>query len=149
MIGKKLLTLVALGASLLANDIIVKQSSCSVDKTVENFQKIVTSKGLKVFTTINHQENAKKVGMKFNESQLIIFGNAKLGTLLMGEDVTVGLDLPLKVLVYKDKDSKVKIAYRNGTWLAQKHTINAKKKIAKVNGAMDKFTTKAGQCTND
>jgi len=146
---EKILLLLALSLSLVANDIVVKQSSCSVSQTVVNIKNIVAKKGLHVFATINHSGNAKMVNMKLNESKMVIFGNAKLGTALMQQDMSVGLDLPLRVLVYKDTDGKVKMAYRNGSWLANKHILNAPKKVAKVNRAMDNITTKAGTCFKD
>lgn len=146
---RKLLIIVGLSLSLFANDIIVKESSCSVDETVKNIKNIVKSKGLSVFAVINHSGNAKMVDMKLNKSKMVIFGNPKLGTALMQQDMRVGLDLPLRVLVYVDSDSKVKMAYRDGSWLASKHILNAPKKVAKVNKGMDKITTKAGQCKKD
>ena len=133
----------------MANDIIVKESGCSVDETVLNLKNIVKEKGLSVFAVINHHGNAKMVDMKLNESKMVIFGNPKLGTALMQQDMRVGLDLPLRVLVYVDSDSKVKMAYRDGSWLSTKHVLNAPKKVAKVNKGMDKITTKAGQCKKD
>ena len=149
MIGKKLLTILALGASLMANDIIVKESCLSVNETTNNIKNLVKEKGLSIFATINHSGNAKMVDMKLNESKMVIFGNAKLGTALMQQDMRVGLDLPLRVLVYKDSDGKVKMAYRDGSWLANKHILNAPKKVAKVNKGMENITTKAGQCKKD
>jgi len=146
---KKFLTIALLSASLFANDIIVKTSGCSVNETVNNLKEVVAKKGLNVFAVINHHGNAKMVDMKLNESKMVVFGNPKLGTALMQQDMLVGLDLPLRVLVYKDTDGKVKMAYRDGSWLANKHILNIPKKIEKVNQGMDKITTKAGQCLKD
>jgi len=146
---KKLLLLVALGASLLANDIVIKKSSCSVDRTVTNLKHILRNKGLSIFATINHHGNAKMVDMKLRESKMVIFGNPRMGTALMQQDMTVGLDLPLRVLVYKDSDGVVKMAYRDGSWLNSKHIFNAPKKVKKMNMALDKITSKAGQCSKD
>ena len=146
---KKVLLILALSLSVFANDIIVKESSCSVDVTVKHIKNIVRSKGLSVFAVINHHGNAKSVEMKLNESKMVIFGNPKLGTSLMQQDMLVGLDLPIRILVYKDTDGKVKMAYRDGSWLEGKHILNAPKKIKKLNNAMNKITTKAGQCKKD
>ncbi len=148
-IVKKIALLLATTLSLMANDIIIKPSCTDVTTTVQNIKKIVKKKGLKVFATINHSGNAKMVNMKLNESKMVIFGNAKLGTALMQQDMTVGLDLPLRILVYTDTDGRVKMAYRDGSWLANKHILNAPKKEAKINRAMNIFTTKAGQCKKD
>jgi len=146
---KKLLLIISCGISILASDIIVKKSCVDVSTTTKNLRQIVKSNGLHVFATINHSGNAEMVGMKLNESKMIIFGNAKLGTALMQQDMRVGLDLPLRVLIYRDSDGSVKMAYRDGSWLADKHILNAPKKVAKVNKAMKMFTDKAGQCKKD
>ena len=149
MIIKKLLLVVALGASLFANDIIVKESCLNVRDTANNIKDLVEKKRLNVFAIINHSGNAKMVDMKLNESKMVIFGNAKLGTALMQQDMRVGLDLPLRILVYKDTDGKVKMAYRDGSWLENKHILNAPQKVAKINKGMEEITTKAGQCKKD
>ena len=146
---KKFLLFISLTLGLFANDIIVAKSCCDVTTTANNIKNIVTSKGLNVFAIINHSGNAKMVDMKLNESKMIIFGNAKLGTALMQQDMTVGLDLPLRILVYKDSDGEVKMAYRDGSWLSTKHILNAPKKVKKINRAMAMFVSKAGQCLKD
>jgi len=146
---RKIILLLVMFLSLSANDIIVKESCTDVSTTANNIKNIVSKKGLSVFAIINHSGNAKMVKMKLNESKMVIFGNAKLGTALMQQDMTVGLDLPLRVLVYRDTDGKVKMAYRDGSWLANKHILDAPKKVARVNKAMDNITTKAGTCLKD
>jgi len=148
-IVKKITLILVMALSLMANDIIVKKSCVDVITTANNIKSIVSKKGLNVFAIINHSGNAKMVDMKLNESKMVIFGNAKLGTALMQQDMTVGLDLPLRILVYRDTDGQVKMAYRDGSWLENKHILNAPKKVAKVNKAMDMFTTKASQCIRD
>ena len=143
---KKILLVVALTFSVFANDIIVKNSCVSLDKTVYNIYDVVESKNLNIFAKINHSGNAKMVGMKLNKSIMVIFGNPKLGTKLMQQDMTVGLDLPLRILVYEDDKGQVKMAYRDGSWLADKHVLDAPKLTAKVNKGMEYFTTTAGSC---
>ena len=135
--------------ALFGGDIIIKQSECGVDRTIANIKQIVKGKGLGVFAIINHSGNAKAVGMKLNKSKMIIFGNPKMGTKLMQQDITTGLDLPIRILVYKDQDGSVKMAYRDGSWLAEHHLVNTPKMVQKLNTALDKITTKAGQCKKD
>ena len=146
---KKLILILAIVVSLGANDIIIKESNCGFEQTVKNIKRIVKKKDLKVFALINHKGNAKMVGMKLRPAKMVIFGNAKLGTALMKQDIRVGLDLPLRILVFKDKNGKVKMAYRDGSWLANKHIIDAPKKVKQINKGMDNITTKAGQCKKD
>jgi len=148
-IVKKIILILTIVLNLVANDIIVKESCTSVSQTANNIKNIVTDNGLNVFAIINHSGNAKMVNMKLNESKMIIFGNAKLGTSLMQQDMKVGLDLPLRILVFRDTDGKVKMAYRDGSWIANRHIIDASEKVMKINKAMEMFTTKAGQCLKD
>lgn len=146
----KIVTLIFIMAlSLAANDIIIKKSCVDVTTTANNIKNIVSDKGLSVFALINHSGNAKMVDMKLNESKMVIFGNLRLGTALMQQDMTVGLDLPLRILVFKDTDGVVKMAYRDGSWLANKHVLDAPKKEQKINKAMAMFVSKAGQCKKD
>ena len=146
---KNILLVLLFSISLFANEIIIKESHCSVNKTVQNIKNIVSKKKLHVFAVINHSGNAKMVGMKLNESKMVIFGNAKLGTSLMQQEMTIGLDLPLRILVFRDTDGKVKMAYRDGSWLANHHLLHANKKVQKMNDALEKITNKAGQCKRD
>ena len=140
---RKFLLALGLSVSLFANDIIVKTSDFGVDQTVENLTKIIESKGFRVFAVINHQQNASNVGMPLNESKVLIFGNPQIGTLLMQEDMQVALDLPLRVLVYLDTDLKVKIAYRDGSWIKDHHFLQSENLTNKVNAGLDKITEKA------
>lgn len=147
MVMRKLILILLLVTGLLGSEIIIKSSDYSVDVTVERIKTIVTKKGLGVFAIVDHQKNAAEVDMKLGASKVIIFGNPKMGTAFMHQDIRAGLDLPLRVLVYEDNDAQVKIAYRNGTWLKDHHEIEAPELINKLNGALDKITTKAGAKT--
>lgn len=140
---RKFLLALGLSASLFANDIIVKQSDFNVADTIENIKKVVEAKGFTVFAVINHQQNASNVGMYLNESKVIIFGNPKIGTLLMQEDMQIALDLPLRILVYLDGDKKVKIAYRDGSWIKDHHFLQSENLTNKVNIGMKKITETA------
>jgi uncharacterized protein (DUF302 family) len=146
---KKFLLILACGFTLFANDIIIKESRCSVDNTIKNIKDIVELRGLTFFAIINHRGNAKYVDMNLNESKMIIFGSAKIGTPLMQQDMLVGLDLPIRILVFRDNEGKVKIAYRDGSWLKGKHIIDSPKLVKKLNRSLDDITTKAGQCKKD
>ena len=102
-----------------------------------------------LFSEIDHKANAKEADMELGASKLIIFGNAKVGTVLMQQDPSAGLDLPLKIFVYEEKSNAVKIAYRDATSLQDSYNIEASKTTAKINAIMNKITTKASQCSKD
>ncbi|MGB5966098.1 MAG: DUF302 domain-containing protein [Sulfurimonadaceae bacterium] len=141
----KLVLIVALAVGLFANDIILKSSNKSVEATMNKLQNIVTKKGFTVFAVVDHQAGASKVRMKLPPSKEIIFGNPKMGTILMQEKMEVGLDLPIRVLVFEDRDKKTKIAYRDGTWLDSEHNLTEKKLLNKMNFTLDNITTEAGR----
>ena len=141
---KKIILALAVATSLFANDIIIKNSNKTVEATMDKLQNIINKKGFTVFAVINHQLGADKVRMKMPPSEEIIFGNPKMGTVLMLENMQAGLDLPIRVLVYQDKDLKTKIAYRDGTWLGAEHNLTKKKLLNKMNFALDNMTTTAG-----
>jgi len=141
---RKLALLLVLGLSLFANDIVVKNSAQTVEVTINKLQNMLVKKGFTIFTVVNHQKGATKVRMKMPASQEIIFGNPKMGTQLMLENMQVGLDLPIRVLVYEDTNKSTKIAYRNGTWLANEHNLTKIKLINKMNFVLDNLTTEAG-----
>ena len=142
---KKVLLIAAMGLSLFANDIIIKNSQQTVERTMDKLQNIVNKKGFTVFAVINHQLGADKVRMKMSPSEEIIFGNPKMGTALMQENMVAGLDLPVRVLVFQDKSLKTKIAYRDGTWLSTEHNLTKQKLINKMNFVLDNITTEAGR----
>ena len=142
---RRFLLLLTLAGTLLANDIIVKEASDSVEKTMNKLENIVSKKGFTVFAIINHQAGANKVRMQLAPSREIIFGNPKMGTLLMQENMQAGLDLPIRILVYQDAKKTTKIAYRDGSWLSSEHNLTKIKLINKMNFVLDNITTQAGR----
>ena len=143
---KKLFVLLLVTFSLFGSDLIIKQSRCDVYQTANILQKLIKAKGLHIFAKINHSANAKSINMQLPPAIMLIFGKAELGTKLMQQDPTAGLDLPLRVLIYQDKDNKTKIAYRDGSWLQNTHILNAPKVIHKISKGLDNLTNKAIEC---
>jgi uncharacterized protein (DUF302 family) len=107
----------------------------------------IKSKGLTVFARIDHAEGAAAIGMSLRPTELIIFGNAKGGTPLMQANQTVGIDLPLKVLVYQDDDGKTWLAYNNPSWIAQRHGLgtNVASNVQGLAKALDALTAQAAK----
>ena len=147
---KKLLLILIAGLVSLQAGIVIKESSCDVYTTAHRLQKILKSKDIKVFAKINHAANAKSVGMQLSPSIAIVFGKPKMGTLLMQEDPSIGLDLPLKVLIYQDKNGRTKMAYKDGEYLKSHYNIKKHAKLLnKVTQVLENITNKAGQCKKD
>jgi len=124
--------------------LIIKISNHSVQETMDKFEKIVKDKGFNVVARVNHSAAAAKSGATLRPTELLIFGNPKLGTLLMQSDQSIGIDLPLKVLIWENDKGVVTLGYNDPTWLKKRHGIaNRDKAFAKMSGALDKFSNAA------
>jgi uncharacterized protein (DUF302 family) len=121
-------------------------SSSNVEATVKKLTSIIESKGLKVFTVIDHKKGAESASMELLPTTLIIFGNPSAGTKLMNCDQTVGADLPMKFLVWKDKDEKTWIGYWKPSLLEKKYNLEACQPVlTKMDGALEKFASLAAE----
>ena len=72
---------------------------------------------------IDHAAGAAKAGMKLRPTEVLIFGNPKSGTPLMQAAQTLGIDLPLRALVWQDEAEKTWVAYNDPEWLAERHGV--------------------------
>lgn len=144
---KILLTLLTIPLMLSASDLIIKTGELGVDETIEKIEKIVASKaksGLGVFSIIDHKKGADKVDMELSKTKVILFGNPKLGTKLMQKDPLVALDLPMKVLVYAERN-ETKIVYRDPLKWSENFNLKDCKMVGKMAKAMEGITTAASQ----
>ena len=131
-------------AALAADGLITKTSNHSTRETMDRFEKIVRDKGFNVVARVNHAAAAIKAGDTLNPTELLIFGNPKLGTKLMQSSRTIGIDLPLKVLIWEDDKGTVTLAYNDPAWLARRHGITDRDKVfAKMSGALNTFSDNA------
>jgi uncharacterized protein (DUF302 family) len=106
------LVVVALPAWAQDNaDFVVKPSAHSVQETMDRLEAIVLDKDFKVLARIDHAALAQSVDMNLAPAQVLVFGKPALGTPLMEKNPMIGLDLPLKVIVYRDAAGDVWLAY--------------------------------------
>ena len=104
----------------------------------------IRAKGMNVFARIDHAAGAAEVGLKLRPTELILFGNALGGTPLMQSVQTVGIDLPLKVLVWQDAEAKTWISYNEPRWIAQRHGVtNAEQVVSKITDMLSAMLRKA------
>src|SRR6516225_1053996 len=106
-----------------ATDLVTLPSAHGASETVERLKALLGQKGIGVFAHIDHAAEAEKVGLPLRPTQVLIFGNPKAGTPLMQSRQTIGLDLPLRVLVWQDEAGKVWLTYYPPNLLAQRHHI--------------------------
>lgn len=99
------------------------RSAFSPKETMDRLQAEIRAQGMTVFARIDHAAGAAEVGLTLRSTELIIFGNARGGTPLMQSAQTVGIDLPLKILVWEDTAGKTWISYNEPSWIAQRHSV--------------------------
>lgn len=127
-----------------AADMIHKISPHSVSVTMDRLQAAVEGAGATVFARVDHAAGAAKVDMELRPTELLIFGNPKLGTPAMLDAQTAGLDLPLRVLAYADGEGVVHVTYHAPATLVQTHGLPADAPyLNMMTGALDKLTSKA------
>ncbi|RRJ84126.1 DUF302 domain-containing protein [Aestuariirhabdus litorea] len=98
-------------------------SAHSVATTSERLQALLSRKGITLFARIDHGAGARSVGRSLPPTELLIFGNPKLGTPLMECQPSVAVDLPQKMLISEDEEGRVWLSYTAPAYLAQRHRI--------------------------
>jgi uncharacterized protein (DUF302 family) len=93
------------------------------EDTVSRFEAALQDKGMTLFARIDHAAGAVEAGLELRPTLLLIFGNPKAGTNLMQADQTVGIDLPLKALIWQDAAGKTWLSYNEPRELAQRHGL--------------------------
>ena len=140
------LTLYALTqtAALADSGMITVKSAHDVPATADKLVAALEGKGMKIFARIDHAAGAKKVDMTLEPTELVIFGNPKIGTALMNCGPSIAIDLPLKALIWQDADSQTWLGYNDPAYLTERHELEGcDKVIAKVAGALAAFSKAA------
>ena len=130
---------------MAADGLITIKSAFGPAETMKRLEAEVKAKGLTVFAHINHAEGASAVGLSLRPTDLLIFGNAKGGTPLMQSAQTVGIDLPLKALVWQDASDATWLSYNDPAWLTHRHGVGeeAKPVVNALTAALNALATKA------
>jgi uncharacterized protein (DUF302 family) len=92
-------------------------------ETMDRLASAVAEHGLTILARIDHASAAAQVGMELRPTEVLIFGNPRAGTPLMQAAKTLGIDLPLKAMVWQDGEGNTCVAYYEPKWLAQRHGV--------------------------
>jgi uncharacterized protein (DUF302 family) len=124
--------------------IISIKSSHNVKITGDRLENTLRAKGMRVFIRINHTQGAQEVGRKLRPTEVIIFGNPKVGTPLMQCGQCVAIDLPQKALIWEDEAGQVWLSYNDPKYLAKRHAIKeCMEVIKKIESALENFSKAA------
>jgi len=131
-------------AGQLGNTMVTKKSAHSVQATLDRLETALKEAGISIAARIDHATAADSVGLSLRPTQVLIFGNPKLGTPLMQIDQRIGIDLPLKVLAWEDDRGLTWLAYNEPTDIAANHAAMGRAEItATMAAALDTLTDKA------
>jgi uncharacterized protein (DUF302 family) len=92
--------------------------------TMNRLETEVKASGMTIFARIDHAAGALAAGLSLPPTEILIFGNAKAGTPLMQSVQTIGIDLPLKALVWQDASGDTWVSCNDPAWLAQRHGVS-------------------------
>ena len=106
---------------MAADGLTTLQSRFSPQETLLKLEAAVKAGGMAVFARVDHAAAAADVGLALRPTELVIFGNARGGTPLMQSDQTMGIDLPLKALIWQDAAGKTWLSYNDPGWLVNRH----------------------------
>ena len=123
----------------LVEGVVTKPSKYTIEETLERLENVIRSKGFTLFASIDHSGEAERVGLRMQDAKLLIFGSPKAGTPLMIASPLLALDLPLKALVWKDKEGRVLVSYNSVTYLTKRYNlpVDLTKNIAGIDGLIE------------
>ncbi|AII14231.1 hypothetical protein (DUF302 domain) [Campylobacter iguaniorum] len=139
---KKFLLIAALFASFVFGGekmLVTGFSPLEVGETSTKLQNILNEKGLKIFGVFEHSKLAKEAGLQMSDTVVVAFGAPKAGTPLMQCEPSIALELPLKMVIYKNKDGKTVVAYDDIKNIAKRYDANCDEVIAKLSAAQANF----------
>lgn len=99
-------------------------SSHGPKETMNRLEAEARARGMTVFARIDHAAGAAEVGLSLRPTELLIFGNARAGTPLMQSGQTIGIELPLKALVWQDSTDNTWLSWNEPVWLANRYGLD-------------------------
>jgi len=146
---KPLLSVVSLFTLLTINTLshagpaglINKTSKFNVTETINRLETVLKKKGITVVTRWSHSDRARDIGITLRPTELILFGNPKLGSQFFTSQQTSGIDLPMKALAWEDETGQVWLSYNDPEYITTRHNINDRDKVSnKMKNALNKLT---------
>ena len=130
---------------MAADGLITLRSAFGPQETMTRLEAEVRARGMTVFAHIDHAAGAAAVDLPLRPTDLLVFGNAKGGTPLMQALQTIGIDLPLKALVWQDAAGITWLSYNDPHWIAQRHGVDdaSKATVEAMAGALKAIADKA------
>lgn len=125
--GSTMANIVATSNNTVTRDqgLIEITSALSVEATADKLLALIDGNpALGLVADINHAGNPVAMSMNLRPTRLIMFGNPNLGTPLMQDKRSIGLDLPQKMLIFEEEDGTVKVVYNDINYLVGRHGVS-------------------------
>ncbi|MBO2542941.1 DUF302 domain-containing protein [Salegentibacter sp. BDJ18] len=123
--------------------LMITESKYGFESTVSRLESVVKqNEALSLFAKIDHSANAEDANLELNKASVLIFGNPKQGSLLIQKDQLAGLDLPLKMLVYKNGDI-TEVTYSSVNYLKSRFEFKGVRNLSKVKKGLKDMASKA------
>ena len=125
--------------ALVTDGLTTMRSSLGPQETVSRLANAIGAKGLTIFARIDHAAGAAEAGLTLRPTTLLVFGDAKGGTPLMQASQAIGIDLPLKALIWQDAEGSTWLSYNDPRWLAERHGLGqeAQARIGALSEALE------------
>jgi uncharacterized protein (DUF302 family) len=107
---------------------VIKRSAYGYHETVVRVIDALESRGLTLFAQVDHAAAAREVGLELPDEQVVLFGNPRAGTPLMRSDPRIGVELPLRILIWADATG-VLLGYRDPRDLGGAYDVAAEQPI--------------------
>lgn len=125
------------------NGLTTATSEFPVKETIDRMVSVIEAQGWHLFARIDHAAHARKKGLELRPTELILFGNPEIGTLLMQDCQRAAIDLPMKVLAWEDEEGQVRIAHNSMHWLTQRHGLTDEATLQIIGGVLAKVCASA------
>ena len=120
---------------------ITRQSQFDVSTTLDRLEAALSEKGIKPLARVDHAAAAGAVDLQLRPTQVLFFGNPRLGTPLMQSDQTAGLDLPMRVIVWEAEDGTTWLGYHSPQVMFERLELaGVSEVVAKMTAVLDVLT---------
>jgi uncharacterized protein (DUF302 family) len=127
------------GVAFAADGLTTVRSPYGERETMDRFVTVARKAGMTIFARIDHAAGARKVGRSLRPTEVLIFGNPKSGTPFLECSQTVGIDLPMKLLVWADESDQVWVGYNDPAWIGRRHGVESCPAISAIAQALRKM----------
>ena len=127
----------------IATGIVYFESAVDIENAYSNLKTALrNNENISIIKEFDHSQNAASANMTLSPTRIIFFGNPNLGTPLMQENQLAGLDLPQKVLFYKEGD-QVFALYNSTEYLASRYGIKGVETLSQISNALNSLVGNA------